>query len=141
MLISDGNENNNKNQWSNQQTNIFARAANFFVQYISLPLLLHDYNAKLSRYRFYGGNVVCAHKKICCLGSCSLFFSLPLIFSLLATSISHLLPAVIKFSFCFPTKFVFFVFCLSLQFQFSECMNKCLGLEDNNTRPLYILTY
>ena len=32
--------------------------------HISLLLLLHDYNVKLSSYTFYGGNVVCSLKKI-----------------------------------------------------------------------------
>ena len=47
----------------------------------------------------YGGIVVCAHQKFCCLFSCSLlFFSLPLIFTFLADSISHFLTAAMKFS-------------------------------------------
>ena len=51
------------------------------------------------------------------------FFLLPLIFNLLATSISHFLPADMKLSGCFSTKFVFFVVYLSLSF--AECMNEC----------------
>ena len=35
--------------------------------------LLRNYNVKLSSYTFYGGNVVCAYKNICSLGSCSIF--------------------------------------------------------------------
>ena len=46
--------------------------------------------------------VVCVHQTFCCLCSCSLlFFSLPLIFTLLAASVSHLLNAAMKFSFFF----------------------------------------
>ena len=45
---------------------------------------------------FYGGIVVCALQKFWCLSSCSLlFFSLPLIFTLLAASISHLSTAAL----------------------------------------------
>ena len=51
------------------------------------------------------------------------FFLLPLIFNLLATSISHFLSADMKLSGCFSTKFVFFVVYLSLSF--AECMNEC----------------
>ena len=44
--------------------------------------------------------VVCVHQNFCCLCSCSLlFFSLPLIFTLLAASVSHLLTAALKLSF------------------------------------------
>ena len=32
--------------------------------YISLPLLLHNYNVELSSYTFYRGNVAFSHKKI-----------------------------------------------------------------------------
>ena len=43
---------------------------------------------------FYGGIVLCAHQKFWCLSSCSLlFFSLPLIFILLAANIPHFLTA------------------------------------------------
>ena len=65
--------------------------------YFSLPLLLHDRSVKLSRYMFYGGNVLCSHKKIGCLGSFSLSFSIPRMFSLLATNISRFLTTAIKF--------------------------------------------
>ena len=65
--------------------------------YFSLPLLLHDHSVKLSRYMFYEGNVLCSHKKIGCLGSFSLSFSMPRMFSLQATNISHFLTSAIKF--------------------------------------------
>ena len=69
------------------------------LMYISLRCFLHIQCrfARLKRQTsslhiiFYGGIVVCAHQKFWCLVSCSLlFFSLPLIFTLLAASISHL---------------------------------------------------
>ena len=50
------------------------------------------------------------------------FFLLPLIFNLLAASISHFLLTDIKLSGCFSTKFVFFV---HLSLSFAECMNEC----------------
>ena len=40
-----------------------------------------------------------------------------------AASISHFLPATIKLSGSFSTKFVFFIVYLSLSF--AECMNEC----------------
>ena len=45
--------------------------------------------------------------------SCSLFFFLPLIFTLVAASISHFLTATIKFSCYSSTKLVFFAFFMS----------------------------
>ena len=89
MLNSDGiengkkNKNNNNNNTdtntnnnrSNQQKNNFARENTFL--YISLPMLFHDYNVKLSSYMF------------------SLSFSLPLVFTLLAANISHFLTTTI----------------------------------------------
>ena len=42
------------------------------------------------------------------------YFSLPLIFTLLATSISHCLTAALNFHVFLPTKFVSFVFSHSL---------------------------
>ena len=42
------------------------------------------------------------------------YFSLPLIFTLLAASISHLLTAALNFHVFLPTKFVSFVFNTSL---------------------------
>ena len=59
---------------------------------------------------FYGGIVVCAHEQFCSLCSCSLFFSLSLIFTLLAASISHFLTATMKFHVFLPTKFASFAF-------------------------------
>ena len=142
MRISDGNENNNKNQWSNQQTNIFARAANFLYSRFLCRCTCMITTRNFLDTRFMEEISYVLTKNLLVGFMFSLFFSLPLIFNSLAASISsHFLLGAIKFSFCFPTKFVSFVFCLSLQLQFSECMNKCPGLEDNKTRPLYILTY
>ena len=50
-------------------------------------VVLHDYSVKLSSYTFLGGNVSCSNKKFCFLCSCSLSFSLPLIFTILAAKI------------------------------------------------------
>ena len=53
MLNSDGIENNNKKTaltttGLTSKENNFAHAAHFFFLDVSLPLLLHDYNVKLS---------------------------------------------------------------------------------------------
>ena len=68
------------------------------------------------------------------------FFSMPLICTLVAASISHFLTAVIKFSFFIPTKLVsfvafFFFFYLSLYLflcyprQFRACLHGGEGLQ------------
>ena len=75
-LISNNKENNNN----------FARAAHFFFLHFFV-VVLHDYSVKLSSYTFHGGNVSCSHQKFCFLCSCSLFFSLPLIFTILAAKV------------------------------------------------------
>ena len=63
---------------------------------------------KLPSYMFYqGGNLVCVPL-------CLLYISLPLIFTLVATSISHFLTAAINFYVFLPTKFISFVFFLFL---------------------------
>ena len=63
--------------------------AHFFIHYFAL--VLHDYNVKPPSYTFCGGNVACV--------SVPWFFSFspPLIFTLVAASIPHLLTAAIKF--------------------------------------------
>ena len=66
----------------------------------------------LVTHYFCGRIVVCAYPIFCLLCSCSLFFSL--IFTLLATSISHCLTAALNFHVFLPTKFVCFVFNHSL---------------------------
>ena len=58
--------------------------AHFFV------VALHDYNVKLSVVTRFMEEMSYVHiKKFCCLCSCSLSFSLPLIFTILAANISH----------------------------------------------------
>ena len=83
--------------WSNQQkksnnNNNFAREAHFFIHFF-FAVVLHDHNVKLGQklpsYKFYGENVVCVPVP---------FFSLPLIFTLVAASISHFLTSAITFS-------------------------------------------
>ena len=43
------------------------------------------------RLYFYEGIALCANETFCCLCSCSFYFSLPLVFTLLTASISHFL--------------------------------------------------
>ena len=55
--------------------------AHFFIHYFAL--VLHDYNVKPPSYTFYGGNVACVSVPSC------FSFSPPLIFILVAASITH----------------------------------------------------
>ena len=87
--MSIGNENDKKIRKSKLAKNNFAYAAHFFVHFS--VVVLHDYNVKLSSYMFYQG------RNLLCVLPC-LYFSLPLIFTLVATSISHFLTAAINFS-------------------------------------------
>ena len=99
MLNGYRNENGKKKKEikrSNQQekNNNFARAAHFFFTFLCRCCC----NVKLPSYTFYGENVVCAHKET--FAACvpvRLFFSPPLIFTLLAAGISHFLTVAIKF--------------------------------------------
>ena len=76
-------------------------------------VVLHDYNVKRPSYSSYVGNVVCAEQKFFLLVFLfAFFYSLLLIFNLLAANISHFLTA--NFRVFLPTKFVFFVFYLTL---------------------------
>ena len=71
--------------------------------HISWPLLLHDYSVKLPSSRFMKEmSYVVTKKNVACVPVRFFFFwlSIPLIFTLLAASISHFLTAAIKFS-CF----------------------------------------
>ena len=122
MLNGDGNDNGNKINRSNKQkkTNYFHVQHTFLYIYCRCFLQMQCRFARLKRQTsslhiiFYGGIVVCALQKFWCLSSCSLlFFSLPLIFTLLAASISHLSDRS-YFHVFLPTKFVFFVFSYSL---------------------------
>ena len=99
--------------------NNFASAAHFFVHFFAV--VLHDHNVKLSSYTFYGEkNVVCAHRRFVQLVSVPVRFPFTAAhfylagFSLLTASISHFLTADINCHVVFPTKFVSFVFYLSL---------------------------
>ena len=104
-------------------SNLNSKKTNLHVQHafcLSLPLFCttttlfcrtKTSNFLVTHY-FYGGIVVCAYPIFCLLCSCSLFFSL--IFTLLATSISHCLTAALNFHVFLPTKFVCFVFNHSL---------------------------
>ena len=92
MLNGDGNENGKNSNFSYQQKKKIASAARFFVHLFDVVLL--DDNVKRPSYTSYIGNGVCAHQNCCWLCPCSLFFfSLSLIFTLLAASISHFLTA------------------------------------------------
>ena len=82
-----------------QKTTLHAQHT-FFVHF--LAVVLHDCNVKLPNYTFYGRNVVCVPVR--------LFFLLPLIFSLVAVSISFLLTTNIKLS-CFSSCSLFFISC------------------------------
>ena len=67
----------------------------------------------LVTHYFYGG-LSYVLTILCFLSSCSLYFSLPLIFNLLTASKSHFLTAALNFHVFLPTKFVSFVFNNSL---------------------------
>ena len=87
MLIDESNENRKTKQGLISKKITMKGQHTFFGHFFVVAL--HDYNVKLSGYTFYERNVVCSHKKFCCLCSCSLSFSLPLIFTILAANISH----------------------------------------------------
>ena len=122
MLNGDANENGNKINGYNKQkkTNYLHVQHTFLYIYCRCFLQMQCRFARLKRQTsslhviFYGGIVLCAHQKFWCLSSCSLlFFSLPLIFTLLAASISHLSDRR-YFHVFLPTKLVSFVFSYSL---------------------------
>ena len=114
MLSGKGDENREKTAIG--LISNFARPALFL--YISLPFFLRDYNGnfqKLPSYRIYGVNVVrLVH-----------FFLLPLIFILVAASISHFLTAATNFSCCSSNKK-----CL-LCFLFPRCSSLSIFFLDN----------
>ena len=76
----------------------FISAALFFVHFFAV--VLHDYNVKLPVTRFMEEMLYVFRFT---------FFSPPLIFSLVAASISHFPTAAIKFHVFLPTKLVFVV--------------------------------
>ena len=84
MLNGDGNENCKKNNSLISNKKNFARAAHFFVHFFAF--VLHDHSVKLSSYTFYGKQVsyVLTKDFVACV-PVRFFFSLPLIFTLLAS--------------------------------------------------------
>ena len=94
----------------------FARAARFFV-FSSTLFCTTKTSSVLGTHYFYGEIVVCAclpNIFFCCL-HVRFYFSLPLIFTLLAASISHFLTAALNSHVFLSTKNVSFVFNNSLQ--------------------------
>ena len=93
----------------------------FFVHFFPVVCTSTTWNyQKLPSYTFYGGNVV--------LVSCSLFFfSLPLIFTLVATSISQFLTAAAKFLCCSSNKKSLLSF-LSLALAFCRSFSRWASL-------------
>ena len=93
MISGEGNENTQNKSVGliSKKKKNFARAAHFFIHFFAV--VLHDHNVKLGQklpsYTFCGANVVCVPVA---------YFSLPLIFTLVAASISHFLTAAIEFS-------------------------------------------
>ena len=116
MISGDSNENGQKNKNTQEKkiglnsktkTTLHVRVQHNFWA-ISLPLFCTTTTwnfQKRPSYTVCGGNVVFVSDQF--------FFSLPLIFTLEAASISHFLTAAIKFS-CFLTELVSRVFYLSL---------------------------
>ena len=110
MLSGEGNENGkkNNNNWSNQQKSKFARAAYFLCTFSAF--VLHECNVKLPETSQL--HVLWRKCRTC---SCSLFFfSLSLIFTLVAPSI----PSLQNFILFLQQKMSPLVFSLSLQLLF-----------------------
>ena len=114
MLIGEGNENLTVKKTTigliNKKATLQAQHT-FFVHFFAV--VLHDYNGKwkfqnIPSYTFYGGNVV--HVVLLCFlfFVCLLFFSPPLIFTLVAASISDFLIATFFIS--RPSSPFFFLF-------------------------------
>ena len=107
MLSGESNENGKKNSnRSNQQKSNFARAAHFFVHFFAV--VLHDCNVKRPKTSWL--HVLWRKCGTC---SCSLFFSLSLIFTLVAASI----PPLQNFMLFLQQKLSPFIFCLSRSLQ------------------------
>ena len=108
MLGGEGNENGEKTT-----IGLISKKAtlheqhNFFVHFFSV--VLQDYNVKLPENSWL--HVFWRKCRTC---SCSLFFLLSLIFTLMAAGISYFLTAATKFHVVPPTKNVSFVFSMSL---------------------------
>ena len=145
MLNGEGNENGIKINRSNQQKNKLHVQHTFFSNQQKKKTNLHVQHAFCLFLRCF------AQLQRCFVGlkrqtsqlhiifmeelsyvltqyfvSCVLrfYFSLPLIFTLLAASISHCLTAALNFHVFLPTKFVFFVFNHSLQLFLSNKVEK-----------------
>ena len=124
---------------------LISKKTNLHVQHafsLSLPLFCtttalfcgtKTSNILVTHY-FYGGIDVCAYPifSVSCV-HVRFYFSLPLIFTLLAASISHCLTSALNFHFFLPTKLVAFVFNRSLQFFLSN------NGEKNRTLLLFFL--
>ena len=124
---------------------LISKKTNLHVQHafcLSLPLFCtttalfcrtRTSNFLVTHY-FYGGIVVCAYPifSVSCV-HVRFYFSLALIFTLLAASISHCLTSALNFHFFLPTKLVAFVFNHSLQFFLSNNGDK------NRTLLLFFL--
>ena len=104
MLNSDGNEKGIKTNSSNQKKKNNLRVQHTFL-YISFQYFCTTKTGNFRvRLYFYEGIALCANETFCCLCSCSFYFSLPLVFTLLTASISHFLTtagvtAAVKFLF------------------------------------------
>ena len=94
-----------------------------FVHFFAVVLI--DYDVKLPSYKFYGLNVACILVRL-------FFFSLPLIFTLAAASISHFLTAAITFSclssnetllFCFLSFALRFIWTASVTDRRLSCLS------------------
>ena len=119
MLSGEGNEHGEKTT-----IGLISKKATLQVQhtflYISLPLFCTTYNVKLPGYMFYGGNIVrgLVH-----------FFWLPLIFTLLAASISYFPNRRYKIFMLFfqqknfPLSFISRSSCLSLFFSLTFALS------------------
>ena len=75
----------------------------------------------LAAHYFYGGIVECAYPIFCflCCVQVRFYFSRPLMFTLLAASISHFLTAALNLYVFLPTKFVSFVLSITRSSSFS----------------------
>ena len=127
MLNGDDNENGFKTNRSNQQKNklhvqhtfssnheqktnlLFVFPLPLFCTTTKLFCTTKTSNFLVTRY-FYGGIVVCAYTIFVSCVHIRFYFSLPLIFTLLAASISHFLTIALNFHVFLPAKFVSFVF-------------------------------
>ena len=99
----------------------------FFVHFFAV--VLHNYKVKLPSCTFYGGNVVCVPVHS---------FSLPLIFTLVAASISHFLTGAIKFS-CYSSNKIGLLCFLSLALALSLLSTSMWTLKLSRKKELSLL--